>query len=38
MAGTQKIKFPVLNDVEYFDVIQNKTVIKSFKKSDLEGL
>lgn len=34
----QKIKFPILKNVEYFDVLQNKKLVKAFKGSDLEGL
>lgn len=37
MAGSQKIKFPVLKNVEYFDIIQNKTVIKTFTQDELEN-
>lgn len=34
----QKIKFPILKNVEYFDVLQNKKLVKAFKGTDLEGL
>lgn len=38
MAIGRKIKFPILKDVEFFDVIKNKQTVKSFIKKDLEGL
>lgn len=33
-----KIKFPILKDVEFLDVIKNKQTVKSFVKKDLEGI
>jgi len=38
MAGAaQKIKFPILENVDFFDVIKNKTTIKTYGKKELEG-
>lgn len=33
-----KLKFPVLNDVDYFDAVKNKQTLKSFKGSEINGL
>jgi len=39
MAGSvQKLKFPILKDIEFFDVIKNKQTLKTFNKKDCEGL
>jgi hypothetical protein len=37
MANSSKLKFPILRNVEYFDVVKNKQTIKTFLKKDLEN-
>lgn len=38
MSNPNKLKFPILKNVEYLDVTNNKTVIKTFNGRELEGL
>lgn len=37
MANSIKLKFPILKNVEYFDVIKNKQTIETYVKKDIEG-
>lgn len=32
------LRFPVLKDVEYLDIIKNSTTVKTFNKKDVEGI
>jgi len=36
-SNANKLKFPVLENVDYFDLVKNKATLKTFTKKDIEG-
>ena len=36
-ARSSNLRFPIVKDVEYFDVVKNKATLTTYKKKDIEG-